>query len=114
MRSDTDGPNRLPGNSRLTLLRSNTGMSSVGLVAACRVACRAPRLVRYVLDELTALGVSGDGRCRVRKELWSAVPSVSVDRAVRLRAADPEGSVAIGSLHIAPFYAISKLSKTSR
>lgn len=28
MSSDTDGPNRLPGRSRLTLFRSNTGMSS--------------------------------------------------------------------------------------
>lgn len=38
MRSDTDGPNRLPGTSRLTLLRSNTGMSSVGLGVAWRGA----------------------------------------------------------------------------
>ncbi|CAH2080319.1 unnamed protein product, partial [Iphiclides podalirius] len=33
MRSDTDGPNKLPGKSRLTLFRSNVGISSSGVVA---------------------------------------------------------------------------------
>lgn len=36
MSRDTEGPNKLPGKSRLTLLRSNTGMLVV--VVACFVA----------------------------------------------------------------------------
>lgn len=43
MRSDTDGPNRFPGKSRLTLFRSNTGMPSA-VVGAWRgsLAGRGP------------------------------------------------------------------------
>lgn len=43
MRRDTDGPNKLPGRSRLTLLRSNSGMSSV--------AWRERRRLELAVDE---------------------------------------------------------------
>lgn len=101
MKSDTDGPNRLPGKSRLTLLRSNTGMSSVGLVVACRATCRTPR----VLDELALLDVSCAGGSRVRQELCPAVPGSG--GAAR---APVDGCMAVGRLHVAPFYATWSLS----
>lgn len=44
MRRDTDGPNKLPGKSRLTLFRSNVGMSSPEVVAL------GPRGGRRVLN----------------------------------------------------------------
>lgn len=49
MRSDTDGPNRFPGKSRLTLFRSKVGIgSSVVEEEACRAARGpgAPRPLR--------------------------------------------------------------------
>ncbi|CAH2218142.1 jg23186 [Pararge aegeria aegeria] len=58
MRSDTDGPNRFPGKSRLTLLRSNTGISSAGVDAAWRVT-RAELRLRRVLGGLGFQRVRG-------------------------------------------------------
>lgn len=55
---DTDGPNKLPGKSRLTLFRSNTGMSS---------ACLEPRVCGRRRAPTTPL-VASTG---VGSELWT-------------------------------------------
>ncbi|CAH2095030.1 unnamed protein product [Euphydryas editha] len=105
MRSDTDGPNRLPGTSRLTLLRSNTGMLSVGFTVAWRCS-----RVFEALAVPEALCACLRLRIRVPDARPGGVLEARIacvtdgDRCSRLNAGEAArvSAVLAGRLHVAP------------
>lgn len=120
IRSDTDGPNRLPGKSRLTLLRSNTGMSSAGFGAAWR----GPRLRRAELRPRGLLGGLGlvvrRGPVRVgdHSAAASCLPPVAVlpcpeSRGSVSRESVSRGTVSLRRLHVAPVCGARRVSRTT-